>query len=166
MQHSMTPPRFCYDRATPARGRRITARATRANPQTRGADRSSHRHVQDGPAPTLVPAPGCGRDRRHALSRERDLVLKTGNRRSLYQDWRTYRRLPATLRNRYFAKLYWRTKYCLLQKYGKAGRVPPKRLATLKTVAQEHGLIDVRPDNIRLVEGVFKIVDASPSTRR
>src|SRR5437899_4370087 len=40
MQHSMTQQRFCYDRATPARGGRITARATRPDPQTRGADRS------------------------------------------------------------------------------------------------------------------------------
>jgi len=29
-------------------------------------------------------------------SRERDLVLKTANPRSLYQDWRVYRRLPAS----------------------------------------------------------------------
>jgi len=99
-------------------------------------------------------------------SRERDLVLKTANPRSLYQDWRAYRRLPATLRNRYFAKVYWRTKYCLLQKYGRSGRVPPQRLETLKAVAKQHGVTDVRPDNIRLVEGIFKIVDASPSTRR
>jgi len=98
-------------------------------------------------------------------SRERDLVLKTSNPRRLYDDWRAYSRLPPTLRNRYFAKIYWKTKYCLLQKYGKPGRVPPERLSKLKAVAQRHGLTDVRDSNIRMVDGIFKIVDASPAKK-
>ena len=44
--------------------------------------------------------------------------------------------------------------------------MPPKRLAALKAVARQHGLIDVRPDNTRVVGGIFKIVDVSPSARR
>jgi hypothetical protein len=98
-------------------------------------------------------------------SRERDLVLKTGNRRSMYSDHRAYRRVPSTLRNRYFAKVYWRTRYCLLQKYGTSGRVPPERLLRLKEVGRRFRLTDIREANIRKVEGAFKIVDANLSTR-
>jgi len=99
-------------------------------------------------------------------SRERDLVLKTSSRRNLQVDERAYKRLPANVRNRYFAKIYWRTKYCLLQKYGTAGPVPPARLAKLETVAKRHGLTDIRPANIRRVGRVFKIADANISKRR
>ncbi len=99
-------------------------------------------------------------------SRERDLVLKTSNPRSLLRDERAYRRVPPTLRNRYFAKIYWRTKYCLLQKFGVARLVPPQQLARLKEVGERYRLTDVRPANIRRVEGAFKIVDASLSRRR
>ncbi len=94
-------------------------------------------------------------------SRERDLVLKTSSRKSIHHDERAYRRVPRTLRNRYFAKIYWRTKYCLLQKYGRPGRVPPDRLAKLKEVGGRYGLTDLREENIRRVEEAYKIVDAN-----
>jgi hypothetical protein len=60
-----------------------------------------------------------------------------------------------------FAKVYWRTKYCLLQKFGSECDVPPSRLARLKQIARKYGLTDVRPGNIRCVGGVGKIVDAT-----
>jgi hypothetical protein len=99
-------------------------------------------------------------------SRTRELVLKAANRRSILRDLRAYRLLPRTLRNRYFAKVYWRTKYCLLQKYGSPGPVPPAGLARLKAVGKRYGLTDVREANIRKVGGVFKLVDANVSRRR
>lgn len=99
-------------------------------------------------------------------SRERDLVLKTGNRGSMYNDHKAYRRVPSTLRNRYFAKVYWRTRYCLLQKYGTPGRVPPERMLKLKQIGRRYRLTDIREANIRKVEGVFKIVDANLSKRK
>lgn len=94
-------------------------------------------------------------------SRARDLVLKTSNPRNIRNDERAYKRFPEKLRNRYFSKIYWRTKYCLLQKYGKGGKVPEKRMTQLKSVAKRYGLTDVRPANIRKVDGRFKIVDAN-----
>lgn len=95
-------------------------------------------------------------------SRARDLVLKTSNRKNILRDMHAYRKLPTGIRNRYFAKVYWRTKYCLLQKFGRGNsRVPPDILRKLKRIGREHGLKDVRPANIRRVDGQFKIVDAS-----
>ncbi len=94
-------------------------------------------------------------------SRARNLVLKTSQPKNIRNDERAYRRLPSNLRNRYFAKIYWRTKYCLLQKYGKRTSIPSDRLKKLKSIAKQYKLTDVRPDNVRKVDGHFKIVDAS-----
>lgn len=99
-------------------------------------------------------------------SRERDLVLKTSATRNLRNEERVYRRIPPTLRNRYFAKIYWRTKYCLLQKYGTPGKIPATRFEKLRTIGKQCGLTDVRPANIRSIGGIFKIIDANLSRRR
>ena len=99
-------------------------------------------------------------------SRARNLVLKTSHPRRIRDDLRSYNRIPLTLRNRYFAKIYWRTKYCLLQKFGERGKVPPPKLQQLKRVAARFGLTDVRLANVRKVDGRFKIVDASVRRRR
>ena len=98
-------------------------------------------------------------------SRARDLVLKTARRNAIRNDQIAYKRLPSRIRNRYFAKVYWRTKYCLLQKYGKEANVPKEKLEQLK-IANEYGLKDIRPANVRKVDGIFKIVDASLTDRK
>jgi hypothetical protein len=94
-------------------------------------------------------------------SRARDLVLKTAPRQEIRSGERAYNAIPANRKNRYFAKVYWRTKYCLPQKYGKDARVPAEKLAHLKKIGKEFGLSDIRPANVRKVDGHFKIVDAS-----
>jgi hypothetical protein len=99
-------------------------------------------------------------------SRAKTLVLKTSHFKNITQDVRAYKKLPQTLRNRYLAKIYWRTKYCLLQKYGRKVTMPPMELGRLKAVGKKHGLTDVRPDNVRKVDERFKIVDASVRRRR
>jgi hypothetical protein len=96
-------------------------------------------------------------------SRARKLVLKLSNAKSTRRDWEVYHRLPATVRNRYFAKIYWHTKYCSLQKYGKKVRVPKSNLKELRMHVRKFGLTDIKADNIRKIEGHFKIVDANPS---
>lgn len=98
-------------------------------------------------------------------SRAKTLVLKTSHFKNITKDVRAYKRLPPRVRNRYFAKIYWRTKYCVLQKYGRKIAVHPGGLNKLKAVARKYGLTDVRPDNIRKVDGHFKIVDASARKR-
>lgn len=94
-------------------------------------------------------------------SRAKDLAIKTASTKSIRSDMRVYKRLPKNIRNRYFAKIYWNTKYCILQKYGKKVRVPEKDILKLKRVAKKYGLTDVRQDNIRKIDGVFKIIDAN-----
>jgi hypothetical protein len=96
-------------------------------------------------------------------SRGRTLALKTSNPKNIRGDLRVYRRIPATIRNRYFAKVYWHTKYCLLQKYGRQTGVPQSVLVKLKGIGRQYGLRDIRSANVRKVEGRFKIVDASPA---
>ena len=96
-------------------------------------------------------------------SRGRTLAFKTSNPRNIRSDVRVYRRIPDTIRNRYFAKVYWHTKYCLLQKYGREANVPAGKMLRLKKIGREYGLKDIRPANVRKVDGRFKIVDASPA---
>ena len=96
-------------------------------------------------------------------SRARKLVLKLSHVKSTRRDWRVCQRLPASIRNRYFAKIYWHTKYCSLQKCGKKVRVPKQELQELRGRVRKYGLTDIKPANVRRVEGNFKIVDANPS---
>jgi hypothetical protein len=114
--------------------------------------------------------PGSSREGRGAFksvhvvySRSRTLVLKTSNPRNIRTDLRAYKRIPETVRNRYFGKIYWGTKYCLLQKYGREVRVPESALLKLKSIGKAYGLKDIRPANIRKINGRFKIIDALPS---
>lgn len=93
-------------------------------------------------------------------SRKRDLVLKVGRASSISRDLRTYKRLPLNIRNRYFAKIYWRTKYTMLQKFGKNGNIHDEDLAKLRKVAKRHGLSDIGARNVKRIDGKFKIVDA------
>jgi len=99
-------------------------------------------------------------------SRARKLVLKLSNAKSTRRDWKVYQRLPAGIRNRYFAKIYWHTKYCLLQKYGEkvdASKPEVKReVKKLRERVKKYGLRDIKTANVRKVEGRFKIVDANP----
>ena len=88
-------------------------------------------------------------------------VLKVSSLKSTGRDWKIYNRLPRTLRNRYYAKIYWRTKYSLLQKYGKRVQLPDAELKKLRKFAKKYGLTDVRPGNIRKIDKHFKIVDAN-----
>ena len=90
-------------------------------------------------------------------------VLKISNGRSTRRDWKAYQRLPANIRNRYFAKIYWNTKYCQLQKFGRKAKIPKAELMKLKLIGKKYGLTDIRPQNVRKVDGRFKIVDASPA---
>jgi hypothetical protein len=89
------------------------------------------------------------------------LVLKTSSRKSTKSDWTAYQRLPATIRNRYFAKIYWSTTYCQLQKFGKATKISKTKLQNLKAVGKKYGLTDIRPANVRKFAQQLKIVDAN-----
>jgi hypothetical protein len=93
-------------------------------------------------------------------SRAHTRVLKLSNVKSTNRDWKIYNSLPKGVRNRHFAKIYWRTKYCQLQKFGKKANVPNAELERLREFARKHGLKDIKVDNIRKIDGRFKIIDA------
>lgn len=95
-------------------------------------------------------------------SSKRDLALKVSKEEGVAKDFESYYKLPATSRNRYFAKIYWKTRYCLLQKYGKRVKVPQSEIDYLKEKVSRYGLTDIREANVRKVDGRFKIVDALP----
>lgn len=100
-------------------------------------------------------------------STSRHVALKTASAKHIRRDWRIYKGLSRRTRNRYFAKIYWTTKYCLLQKYGKSiRRIPRREMHKLKRFARENGLWDVRPANIRRMDGHYKIVDANKGRRK
>jgi len=92
----------------------------------------------------------------------RFVALKVTASKHVRRDRKLYEGIPVGVRNRYFAKIYWYTKYCLLQKYGREVNVPKNVLKRLQERGRRFGLSDVRRDNIRRVEGHFKIVDANP----
>lgn len=90
------------------------------------------------------------------------VALKRARGRHIRRDMKLYKALPGSLRNRYFAKIYWHTKYCLLQKYGRRVKhVPSREMQMLKRFAKDHGISDIRAENIRKIDGRFKIVDAN-----
>jgi hypothetical protein len=90
------------------------------------------------------------------------LVLKIGrSNKHLRNDFATYESLPARIRNRYFAKIYWRHNIFMLQKYGKDAKIPDNVEANLKRIGCKYGLKDVRKANIMKFGNKHKIVDAA-----
>ena len=100
---------------------------------------------------------------------KRELVLKIGEPKSIKNDWKVYVHAKNNgLADRYFAKCYWHTKYCMLQKFGEDRKVPPKIQRDLKERANKIGLQDIglrSNRNIRYIDGYFRIIDASFSSK-
>jgi len=94
-------------------------------------------------------------------SHKRKLVLKIGrHNKDIRKDYITYCRLPESVRNRYFAKIYWRHNLFILQKYGKKVGVPTEILKKLRMKARKYSLKDVKEANVMKFGKQFKIVDA------
>ncbi len=89
-----------------------------------------------------------------------DLVLKVGKSEAIELDHKAYKQMPSSLRHVYFARIFWHTKYCLLQEYGVETDVSAQDLMQLRALAYEYGLLDITCDNIRSVNGNLKIIDA------
>jgi hypothetical protein len=94
-------------------------------------------------------------------TRARDVVLKISDSKNIKADWAAYNQFPKWQRNRNFAKIYWTTKYCLLQKHGTKRIVSQAELYRLRRIGSRYNLCDIRGDNIRFVDGGFKIIDAN-----
>ena len=97
----------------------------------------------------------------HLRHKSHELALKVGKTEAIEHDHRAYRQMPKSLRQVYFARVFWHTKYCLLQEYGVEANVSTQELSQLRAIAYKYGLLDITCENIRRVNGNLKIIDAS-----
>jgi len=88
------------------------------------------------------------------------LALKIGKEADIENDHTAYKQLPHPYRHVYFARVFWHTKYCLLQEYGVEVEVTSQELSQLRSIAGKFGLLDISCDNIRNIDGYLKIIDA------
>lgn len=99
----------------------------------------------------------------HLRHKSHELALKIGRSQDIEFDHKVYKQLPENLRQVYFAMIFWHTKYCLLQEYGVEAEVSAEAVEQLRALAGKYGILDITCDNIRSVNGILKIVDASVS---
>lgn len=97
---------------------------------------------------------------------DHQVVLKVGPQRSIESDHSAYKIVPHSVRHQFFARIFWHTKYCLLQEYGAPAKVTPQQLSELRCSVNRYGVFDVKADNLRAVNGVIKIVDANVTRLR
>lgn len=100
------------------------------------------------------------------------LVLKISNRQTIADDMMVYNALPAKVRDRYFATIYWHTRHCLLQKRGRKVNVDSKDLLRIRKAlsryfdGKPYYITDIKPANIRKADGQVKLVDANIKSRK
>jgi len=92
---------------------------------------------------------------------DQKIVLKVGTKRSIENDHRAYKRLPESIRHQLFARIFWHTKYCLLQEYGFPAHITNEQLAYLKRVVYKYGFYDIKAENLKVIDGKLKIIDAN-----
>jgi hypothetical protein len=92
---------------------------------------------------------------------DQKFVLKVGAKKSIENDHRAYKRVPESMRHQLFARIFWHTKYCLLQEYGFPAKVTPMELANLRRVVYKYGISDVKADNLKRIDGQLRIIDAN-----
>jgi hypothetical protein len=95
----------------------------------------------------------------HSIDQE--IVLKVGPKNSIENDHRAYKRFPENMRHKLFAKIFWHTKYCLLQEYGFSAHVTPEELTRLRRIVNRYGIFDIKAENIKCIDGELKIIDAN-----
>ena len=96
----------------------------------------------------------------HLGHKTHELALKVGKPQTIERDHRAYDVLPSPLRHAYFARVFWHTKYAILQEYGVEADVTKQQLLQLRALAGKYGLLDITCDNIRWIDGHLKIIDA------
>lgn len=92
---------------------------------------------------------------------DQKIVLKVGPKTSIEKDHRAYKRVPESMRHQLFAKIFWHTKYCLLQQYGYSANVTQKELDILRRTVYKYGISDIKAENLRMFDGELKIIDAN-----
>ena len=94
-------------------------------------------------------------------SAEQKIVLKVGAKGSIENDHRAYKRVPENMRHKLFARIFWHTKYCLLQEYGFPAQVTQEELSRLRRIVYRYGIFDVKAENVKRIDGKLRIIDAS-----
>lgn len=94
-------------------------------------------------------------------SADQKIVLKIGTKKSIENDHRAYKRVPETMRHQVFARIFWHTKYCLLQEYGFPAQVNAGELNLLRRIVYQYGIFDVKAENLKRFDGKLKIIDAN-----
>ena len=92
---------------------------------------------------------------------DQKIVLKVGPKTCIEKDHRAYKRVPESMRHQLFAKIFWHTKYCLLQQYGYSANVTQKELDILRRTVYKYGISDIKAENLRMFDGELKIIDAN-----
>ena len=92
---------------------------------------------------------------------DQKIVLKVGSKNSIEGDHRAYKRVPENMRHKLFARIFWHTKYCLLQEYGYPTQVTQDELTRLRRIVYRYGVFDVKAENLKRIDGDLKIIDAN-----
>ncbi|HLN88957.1 MAG TPA: hypothetical protein VK253_02720 [Candidatus Binatia bacterium] len=92
---------------------------------------------------------------------DQKIVLKVGAKNIVEKDHRAYKRVPQNMRHQLYAKIYWHTKYCLLQEYGSPANATKKELDSLRRIVYRYGISDIKEENLRKFDGEIRIIDAN-----
>ena len=92
---------------------------------------------------------------------DQKIVLKVGPKNSIENDHRAYKRVPENMRHKLFARIFWHTKYCLLQEYGFPAHVTQEELMRLRQIVNRYGIFDIKAENVKCIDGKLKIIDAN-----
>jgi hypothetical protein len=92
---------------------------------------------------------------------DHNVVLKVGPHKSIESDHRVYKSVPEDKRHIYLARIFWHTKYCLLQEYGDQTNVSEEQLSCLREAVYKYGVFDVKAENVRWIGGKLRIIDAN-----
>jgi hypothetical protein len=95
---------------------------------------------------------------------DQKIVLKVGSKNSIENDHRAYKRVPEKMRHKVFARIFWHTKYCLLQEFGYPANVTQEELTRLRKIVYRYGVFDVKAENLKVINGELKIIDANVSS--
>jgi len=94
-------------------------------------------------------------------SMDQKIVLKVGTRKSIENDHIAYKRVPEIIRHQVFARIFWHTKYCLLQEFGFPAQVSAGELTRLRRLVYRYGIFDVKTENLKRINRELKIIDAN-----
>jgi len=95
-------------------------------------------------------------------SNKKEFVLKIGNR--IKEDYNIYLDLKHNRKVKY-AKIYWHTDRCLLQKKCEDVELSKECLKDFKTEAKKYGYIDVKQDNLGMVNDTITAFDLNPRAK-